>query len=306
VGETAAVKRNTEQAAKIPGQTAHPAETQNQFFTYAMTKDDAKAFLNNLYFGASINRKTFDALVKQTYTWMECERYGLSMGEFTLAMTAYLNGVRGVEGNPHDKKALPGKFIFINYDQPKDKNRFYLFDFENFSIEQCCKVAQGSGNGMHDLSNKHTSVRGFVLIGGRHSGKKYKDAIKLWGCDEHYSSENGEYGRKYYDKISNHGMFDDAKIIHPADYVTDTYAGDSWGCPALSKQEYNNLKGFLSKIGVSNDRNAITNQNEIVDTLVIGGYLHYTRDGEFENYRGKSQYLRETFVDDAAYSNLSR
>ena len=228
---------------------------------------------------------------------------GVSQELFAYILAEYINGVRGIEeGFSKGKTADSSYFVFINYDKKSNEGRFYLLDFDNFSALKKYKVAHGSGSDKDhdgymdralDEPGQSTSVRGHIFIGGRHTGTKQPDGIKVWGDEKSDSKE-----------LSNTGMYGDDKIIHPAEYVSETYlakngkAGRSSGCPALSTGDYGDFKQLLHNIGVwAGPKESVNAPDDNLGGIkVIGGYIHFTRDGRFEDYANNSQYTRMGFI----------
>jgi hypothetical protein len=93
-------------------------------------------------------------------------------------------------------------------------------------------VTQGR-NGVGDdavgkSANKDSSnatLRGFHLLGGPHYGKKFK-GIKIHGLQRGINSN----------------CYKKAVVVHASDYVSNTDAGRSLGCPALKQSEYNEMR----------------------------------------------------------------
>lgn len=228
---------------------------------------------------------------------------GCSQEVFAYILTEYINGVRGVEdGFSKGKRADSSYFVFINYDQKSNEDRFYLLDFDNFGVIRKYKVAHGSGSDTDhdgymdralDISKQSTSVRGHVFIGGCHTGNRQPDGIKAWGDEKSDSKE-----------LSNTGAYGDGKIIHPAEYISDEFlakngkVGRSSGCPALGSDDYGDFKQLLQNIGVhAGPKESIkAADDKLEDIKVVGGYIHFTRDNLFEDYANTSQYMRMDFI----------
>ena len=228
---------------------------------------------------------------------------GASQEVFACLLTEYINGVRGVDaGFSNRKTADSGYFVFIDYDKKSNEDRFYLLDFDNFSVIRKYAVAHGSGSDKDhdgymdralDVSKQSTSVRGHIFIGGCHTGTSQPDGIKVWGDEKSDSKE-----------FSNTGAYADGKIIHPAEYISGEFlekngkAGRSSGCPALGTSDYGDFKQLLQNIGVrAGPKESIKAADDnLWDIKVIGGYIHFTRDKLFEDYANTSQYMRMDFI----------
>jgi hypothetical protein len=125
----------------------------------------------------------------------------------------------------YDSIRNPRFVTIIDFRQPSNKKRFYLFDLANGTVERHVTAHGKNSDPDNDgyatiFSNTINSLQsslGFYLTLNTYNGS-HGYSLKLRGLSE--SNSNAETR---------------AIVMHPADYVSDSanHAGRSWGCPAL-------------------------------------------------------------------------
>lgn len=130
--------------------------------------------------------------------------------------------------------------FLVDMQIPSGKNRFFVYNLYEDSVEMAGLVAHGSG-----ITNSNTPVFSNTLnsyctsLGKYKIGKSYKGkfglAYKLYGLDK-----------------TNSKAFDRFVVLHahecvPNDEVTPFSICESWGCPTVSPAFLIQLKSYLDK-----------------------------------------------------------
>jgi hypothetical protein len=121
----------------------------------------------------------------------------------------------------------------IDFDKSSDKKRFYVVDIDQRKLLHNSYVAHGQKTGGLEAKyfsnnlNSHQSSLGFYLTDKTYTGK-HGLSLRLDGLDK--------------------GLNDNARkrniVVHSANYVSQAFIernsrlGRSWGCPALPKENY--------------------------------------------------------------------
>jgi L,D-transpeptidase-like protein len=209
-----------------------------------------------------VKEKSFNQNISGLYYEMCLDEYGLSYNAFYYGMVGYYSYLLD---QPIEK---PGIFTIIDFSQSSNENRFFTIDLENRECLFHTYVAHGMNSGeeipyyFSNRSNSHQSSLGFYITGNTYTGQNGYSLIL-----------NGlEYG-------INHNARKRSIVVHGADYVSEKYIqqngrlGRSWGCPALSFEDYkpviNTIKdgsllfiysdktGYLSQSSRTNLRKAV-------------------------------------------------
>jgi hypothetical protein len=124
----------------------------------------------------------------------------------------------------------------IDYSLPSDSRRFFVIDVSKGSILYKSLVAHGRNSGVNyavSFSNRkgsHKSSIGFFVTGETYHGK-HGLSLRLNGLERNI----------------NDNAMDRAVVIHAASYVNEEFIkeygrlGRSYGCPALPKENYENI-----------------------------------------------------------------
>ena len=146
------------------------------------------------------------------------------------ALAYAFNGLRQFDG------VKPDRLIIIDFSLPSTQERFFVVNPQNGTILYKKFVAHGQNSGKlfaQQFSNKkgsHMSSLGFYKTAETYTGK-HGYSLRLDGLQ----------------KGLNHAARSRAVVIHQADYVSRTfmqqngYLGRSWGCPALPREDYNQI-----------------------------------------------------------------
>lgn len=123
----------------------------------------------------------------------------------------------------------PRYWAIIDFRKRSDEKRFHIFDMEGRTVDSyLCSHGKGS-----DLENT-----GFATSFSNEDGSN-KSSLGLYRCAETYFGVHGYSMRLDGVEPSNDNARHRAIVIHPADYVTDSFAkenqrvGRSLGCPAV-------------------------------------------------------------------------
>ncbi|WP_261338682.1 murein L,D-transpeptidase catalytic domain-containing protein [Rhizobium leguminosarum] len=123
----------------------------------------------------------------------------------------------------------PRYWAIIDFSKRSDENRFHVFDMEGLTVDSYL-CAHGKGS---DPENT-----GFATSFSNDDGSN-KSSLGVYRCVETYFGVHGYSMRLDGVEPSNDQARHRAIVIHPADYVTDTFAaenhrvGRSLGCPAV-------------------------------------------------------------------------
>lgn len=121
--------------------------------------------------------------------------------------------------------------VVIDYKQKSTKERFFLIDMATGKVEKYL-VAHGAGSDANadgiaekfsNVDSTHMSSLGFFLTAETYYGSKGY-SLKLDGQSPTNSNARAR-----------------AIVIHGAAYVNPGSVGRSWGCPALSMREYEDV-----------------------------------------------------------------
>jgi len=121
---------------------------------------------------------------------------------------------------------------------PSGKNRFFVYDLEEGSVEIAGLVAHGSGNSysatpvFSNTPNSNCTSLGRYKIGKSYQGQ-FGLAYKLYGLDK-----------------TNSKAFDRFVVLHaheciPNDEVAPATICKSWGCPTVSPAFLKKLKSYI-------------------------------------------------------------
>jgi hypothetical protein len=149
---------------------------------------------------------------------------GLSAQVLSIGLRAYQKASKeGLVQNP--------KLTIIDYSQPSDHQRLWIFDMKTQRLKVQTFVAHGLGSGeliptrFSNQINSHTSSLGIMKTGALYQGGKGL-SLRLHGLEPGI----------------NHNVFKRNVVIHGAKYVEPKHiarvgqAGRSWGCPAVGYQ----------------------------------------------------------------------
>ena len=136
----------------------------------------------------------------------------------------------------------PKYFVLVDFSAPSSEQRLWLYSSSNNVILQNCWVAHGQLSGKNipeyfsNAAGSHKSSVGLFMIGDRYIGS-HGESIVLEGLEK--------------------GINDNAKnrhlVIHSANYVNEKFIkqhgriGRSWGCLALSPNDYEKLSNIIHK-----------------------------------------------------------
>jgi hypothetical protein len=134
--------------------------------------------------------------------------------------------------------------IVINMAEPSYRERMYVYDMSLHKFIRNMHVAHGSGssnpknlcyaNKFSNQDSSHCTSLGGMLTTKPYTGK-HGYSMRLKGLDKGVN-----------DNVMGRGI-----VIHRADYVNANYitrsgrAGQSWGCPAISDDDYKFLMPLL-------------------------------------------------------------
>lgn len=132
--------------------------------------------------------------------------------------------------------------LFIDMSIPSNEKRLFLVELDSKKIIYSTYVAHGKGSGeskdavcFSDINGSHCTALGLYKVGKNYKGK-HGDSFELIGLEK-----------------SNANALERSVVIHSASYVDEKFiksqgrCGNSWGCPAISKEALKKLKPFFQK-----------------------------------------------------------
>jgi len=123
-------------------------------------------------------------------------------------------------------KSDPRYYAIYDIDQHSSKKRLFLIDADTMEAKQKC-VAHGLGSDPDGsgYATKFSNVNNSKM-----------SSLGVFRCAEIYSGAHGKSMRLDGLEMSNSLARERAIVMHSANYVTESSAGRSWGCPAVSPE----------------------------------------------------------------------
>lgn len=174
---------------------------------------------------------SFDNWVKKEYEKFNAQEYGLSLKCFKQAMTTYLNGIKSGD------ILRPELLTIIDYSLPSTQKRMFILDMENKKIDEVLHVSHGAKPSerskiasFSNIYGSNKSSMGFAVTGWTQNSSTVGYSLIIEGLESYNSN------------MKRRGI-----VMHGAQYVTNTRAGCSQGCPAIndadSKRIIDKIKG---------------------------------------------------------------
>lgn len=168
---------------------------------------------------------------------------------FFLFLLSFINGYSAIDTKiekvtkyTREAKENSEYALFIDMSIPSNEKRLFLVELGTKKIIYSTYVAHGKGSGesknavcFSDLNGSHCTALGLYKVGKRYKGK-HGDSFELIGLEK-----------------SNANALERSIVIHSASYVDEKFiktqgrCGNSWGCPAISKEALKKLTPFFQK-----------------------------------------------------------
>ncbi|OFY86722.1 MAG: hypothetical protein A3F72_00025 [Bacteroidetes bacterium RIFCSPLOWO2_12_FULL_35_15] len=166
-----------------------------------------------------------------------------------LLLLSFVNGYSAIDSKidkvtNHTKNAKgnPEYALFIDMSIPSNEKRLFLVELDSKKIIYSTYVAHGKGSGesknavyFSDVNGSHCTALGLYKVGKNYKGK-HGNSFELIGLEK-----------------SNANALERSVVIHSASYVEEKFiktqgrCGNSWGCPAVSKEALKKLSPFFQK-----------------------------------------------------------